>query len=608
MTDDPTQQYDVDPASVPAPADPVLAAPDPAPGAPDGTAATSEGFTPPPAAPVTPVATAGPSKARWFVAIGVAVVAIGAAVAGFLLVNGTSTPEALLYVPGDAAAVVEIRPDLPGDQLEQMGKLISHFPGFADLSTLDQKVDQALTKLFRNTGGTGVDYTTEIKPWLSGPLYIAVRKGDATTTSSMAPFGMLISLTTDGQVTCANAFKGQTTTTESYNGTDLVFVSGSEIGCATKDHQGLLGDRTSLKAAIDTKAAGNGIVTSATYKAATAALTGDHLATAFYDFQAYFGLLEDMMEDLPGSAANPFQLANVSLPAWAMMGIRAEGDAIVMDAKTPVPAQPSGGPSFLALPAAHPSGIAPLVPADAVAFIEGQGAGVGLENMITQLRTMPELDEQLKVLDGVVDLNTMLGWIQDAGVVVTGGDSPTTSIVLLAADEAAAAEKAGSIGAVIGLIGLQAPDAVSVHDSTVNGVKITTLTITDAEALLGGSGLDVPAGPVEISYAVKGRALIFGVGTSAIEQLVNVQAGAWLADDAAFKRVAARGVSPSAVTMYVAIPKVLELVESAMPADALTTWNSDVKPYLEPLEAIYFVTESEGDLAETTAILSVKPS
>ena len=629
MTDDQTQRYDLgrpDPAvendptmngemdAAPGAAAPVVSAaaataPDAA-VSPDAALSPDAAFTTPPAVATTavPVAASGGSKGRWFVALAVAVVAIGAAIAGFMLLNAKTTPEALAYVPADAAFVFEIRPDLPGDQMEQVGKFIAHFPGFADLSTIDQKVDEAFTRLVRNAGGSGagVDYVTDIKPWLNGPLYIAVRKADTANTSVPTPFGGLLSATTNGAVTCASVFKDQATTTETYQGTQL--VSFGESACAIKDRQGLIGDIASVKAALDAKASGNGIGGSAKYRAATAALTGDHLATMYYDFGSYFDLLKDMMQTMPGASAMPFDLATMSLPAWGMIGIRAEGDAIVMDAKAPIPAPATSSPSMLPLPAAHKSEIAAMAPADAVAYIEGQGAGAGIQNMLTALRTIPEFDAQLKSIDGVVDLRTVVGWVQDAGVIVTGGDSPTASVVLLASDEAGAAEKAGSIGTVIGLLTLQAPNAVSVHDTTVNGVKVTTITITDIGALTGGTDVVSPTGPIELSYAVKGKALIFGIGTGAIDKLVNVQAGASLADDPAFKHVAARGVSPSGATVYVAIPKLLDVIESAMPADQLATWKSDIKPYLEPLEAMYFVTESEGDLAESTAILSVKPN
>src|SRR6185369_6962012 len=100
--------------------------------APDAAVSPDAAFTTPPAVATTavPVAASGGSKGRWFLALAVAVVAIGAAIAGFMLLNAKTTPEALAYVPADAAFVFEIRPDLPGDQMEQVGKFIAHFPGF----------------------------------------------------------------------------------------------------------------------------------------------------------------------------------------------------------------------------------------------------------------------------------------------------------------------------------------------------------------------------------------------------------------------------------------------------------------------------------------------
>jgi hypothetical protein len=140
----------------------------------------------------------------------------------------------------------------------------------------------------------------------------------------------------------------------------------------------------------------------------------------------------------------------------------------------------------------------------------------------------------------------------------------------------------------------------------VNGVKITTITISDLGALTGGAGVPGATGPVQISFAVKGRAIMFGVGDGAVAKLVNVQAGSTLAEDAAFKKVAARGVSPSAATVYVAIPKLVTLLEANIPASDLEEWNTAIKPFIEPLEALYFVSEMDGDLGQSTAILSVK--
>ena len=610
MTDDQTQQYDTNPAGTPPaggtpPADGTPPAVD---ASPASEAAISEAdmAAPAAAAPVTAVAAGGASRARWFVALGVAVVAIGAAIGALLLLNAPKTPEALAYVPADAALVVELRPELPGDQLQNLGNFLAKFPGFADQSTLEQKLDEAFSRLLASNPG-GLDYRTDVKPWLNGPAFLAIRPAaQASTTEAFAmPAGVIVSATTTGQVTCAAALEGQTTSTQTHNGTELLVISGSEFACAIQGRQGLLGDLASVKAALDAKANGTGMDKVAAYTKARASLkAGDRLATMYFDFKRYMDVLSDVAGAAPG-ASNPFDALNVPFPDWGMVGIRAEGDAIVMDSVVPPPAAPAAGATLLPAVPAHASNIAGLVPADAAAFVEAQGAGVSLQNLVNQLRTIPEVDQQLKLLDGMASIDTLVGWIQDAGIVVTGGDAPNVSLILLAADDAAAAQMGGSISTVLGLAAMGG-QGIQVRDETVNGVKITTLTITDLGALTGGAAGVPTTGPVQVSFAVKGRALMVGVGDGAVAKLVNVQAGSTLADDAAFKKVAARGVSPSATTVYVAIPKLVALLEANVPASDLTEWNTSIKPYIAPFEALYFVSEADGDLAESTAILSVK--
>src|SRR5689334_20022918 len=89
------------------------------------------------------VASTRASRTRWLIALGIVGVIVALTIAGALLLGGTSAPEALRYVPADAGLVAEIRMDLPGDQLQKVGNLLAHFPGFADQSTLPAKLDEA---------------------------------------------------------------------------------------------------------------------------------------------------------------------------------------------------------------------------------------------------------------------------------------------------------------------------------------------------------------------------------------------------------------------------------------------------------------------------------
>src|SRR6185369_13514937 len=120
-------------------------------------------------------AVAATSRRRWLIAGGVAVVAIAAVIAGVILLGSRPSPEALRYIPADSVVVGELRLDLPGDQLEKVGNLLAHFPGFKDQSSLPQKLDELLGRLVQSATTGGADYGADVKPWLAGPLFFGVR-------------------------------------------------------------------------------------------------------------------------------------------------------------------------------------------------------------------------------------------------------------------------------------------------------------------------------------------------------------------------------------------------------------------------------------------------
>src|SRR5215213_3398457 len=80
----------------------------------------------------TRVAAAGGmgGRTRWLIGGGAAVGVVIAAVAAYLVLSSRPVPEALRYIPADSTAVAELRLDLPGDQLQHVGNLLAHFPGF----------------------------------------------------------------------------------------------------------------------------------------------------------------------------------------------------------------------------------------------------------------------------------------------------------------------------------------------------------------------------------------------------------------------------------------------------------------------------------------------
>ena len=572
--------------------------------------------------PTTPaVADAGPSRTRWILALGVAGVAVAVGIAAFMLLGASPTPEALRYIPGDAAVVAELRMDLPGDQLQKTGNLLAHFPGFKDQSTLDAKLDESISRFVSTASSGSVDYRRDLKPWLNGPLFVGVAPAalDGTEPESRA---MVISATTNGAADCAAALKNAQLSHESYRGLDIVTGSGGEMGglaCVIDGRQAILGEPARVKAALDAKANGSGMDHNDKYRAARAALGGDRLLTVFAAGDALRGAMPlpslgtvtpglGALEGLAGLAGN--------VPDWTMVGVRAEDDALVVDTvAAPSKATGSAGGAsstqpLLELPPSHPSVVTSMLPANTVLYVEDQGTGVSLQNLLIRLRSMPELGSALGMLDGLGGAEGLVGWVDDAGVaVIADGSTVSGGVLLVAKDEAAARERLSTITSVISLLGLQG-SGIELRETTVNGVGVTTVTIPDIGAIIPPGtlpdGVTAPTtGPLEFSMAAKGRVLLLGVGEGFMTGVLNAQAGASLADQAGFKHALERGLGGSRTTVFVGVPAAIGLVEGFVPATDLAMWQSDIRPYVEPIEAVSITSLSDASTTRSRIVFTV---
>ncbi|MFL5716565.1 MAG: hypothetical protein ACJ77V_03190, partial [Chloroflexota bacterium] len=188
------------------------------------------------------------------------------------------------------------------------------------------------------------------------------------------------------------------------------------------------------------------------------------------------------------------------------------------------------------------------------------------------------------------DLEEVLAWIADAGVIVANGQSgPGGGLVLVAADAGKATERAATLKGLIALAQLGGMDLDSV-ESTVNGAKVTTYTINNLGSMLPpgslGPGVQLPSdGTFEFSIATKDRVVLIGAGGSFVTDALSVQPGGGLADQAGYKAALARGVANSQTTMYVAIRDIVTLVEPMIPAEDRAKWESGLKPYFAPFQA-----------------------
>jgi hypothetical protein len=509
-----------------------------------------------------------------------------------VLFGQQAAPSALQYIPGDAAVVAELRLDLPGDQMQRLGTLLAHFPGFADQSTLTAKLDEALDKLVKSGGSTSVSYPTDVKPWLSGPAFVGVFNLSSGTAAA-ASSDVVVSATTSGTAACANLFKDATPTHETYKGLDLLASSDGSMACVLDGRQALLGSSANVKKALDAKAAGTGMDKSANYKAARTTLGGDRLATVYIDGAAMKSLITTTSQlATPGMAGLLGQI-----PPWFMGGVRAEDDSFVLDyVAAPAPAAPAG-PSLAAIPPAHASVIAPTVPGDTLVFAEAQGAGASLQNLLTQLHEIPELATQLQAIDGLGSPGDLVGWIDDVGVAVSvHGATPDIAVVIVAKDEASVTSRVASLKTILSLAG--SSNGLEVKSSTIAGVEVTTVTVTDLGALLPpgtipGMGGVTPTGPISFSIAAHGKALLLTSGEGPMTALLKTAAGSSLADNAAFKHAAIRGIGNAQATVYVGVGASIQLAKGLLSADQLAAFQKDAAPYLEPFEGLLIQAASD---------------
>jgi uncharacterized protein DUF3352 len=575
---------------------------------------------PPPPASVPPPASSpsGASGRRWLIAFGVAGLVLGVTAIALILLGSRSTPEALRYVPANMPVVAEVRVDLPGDQLQKVGNLLAHFPGFKDQSTLTSKLDEALARITTQASNGSASYATDVKPWLAGPLFVGAQMpatGGGASLDSSTPSAVAV-FTTDGKVTCDPITNGSTSK-EAYKGFDIHGGEAGAVACAIDGRYALVGDSTSIKAALDAHANHSGIDGDSQYAKARDALGGDRLATVYLSVDALkSGAFPSLVPGLP-SAGTDVTSALAALPPWVIAGLRAEDSAIVADivsGPTGTMPSPSGSP-LLTMPPAHSSRLAPLVPADTVALYELHGTGVLGQNLLTTLRANAALSPVLGQLDATLGVlggpQSLIGWIDDAGIVVIpDGSSLTGGILVQAADEATATAKADQIRSLLTLAGLSS--GITTRDIDVNGTKVTIADLGDISSLLqqagqAAGGLSVPPGTrIVISVAAHGSTVLIGAGESFARRILETAAGSSLADRAAYKTALGLSFPSNSGQLYVAAAPLLAFADTAIPTDAKASFDADVKPYIAPFDAFIETVASDPSGTRIRFVITVK--
>lgn len=554
-------------------------------------------------------------RLRWAIAAVVTAVVIGGSALGFaVLSSARSTSQVLPWAPSDAVMYTEVRADLPGDQRANLLAFLSKFPGFADQTSFDVKADDGLNRVVKRLTDGKHDFSTEIKPWFGGQVGVSV---EGTNPSSP---GILVVVSVR-DVTAAAAWLKSITPADAshqtYKGVDLVGPAASSSPPAAYGLDGsviLAGTLDAVKAAI-TRGPSGALAGNAGFKAADAALAGDDLGSVFIDLKGYLAMVTNMEGQIlsqVGSQAgltpkvSPMAVPTMNaalLPGWIAMRVRAESDHLVLDEVLPtVAGQPARQNRQGALAAGLPGGT--------VLQYELHDTGSLVQASLTQLEAQPggptaaQVDSVAKYVGGV---DKAVGWIGDADVVVAHDAAGFTGgLVAQTKDATASGNLLTELKNLVTLGGAQS--GIKLSSETYGGQTIT-LVGGDLGQLSGpaAAGVGGSSGKFQVAFTQTKDLVIVGVGDGFVKAVLDTKPGSSLADQPAYQHAIDLAGSSNVGQGYVDLAAVRTAVETmAAGSSDIKAYDSDVKPFLEPIQSIAWSQAVGADISTARVVLVLK--
>ncbi len=544
---------------------------------------------------------------RWGVALIALAVMVGVvSVAAALLAAGGSTSAVGGWIPNGTVAYLEIRADLPGDQRAKVGGILAKFPGFADQASLDAKIDEALERLLE---GTGASWTADVKPWLGGEIGVAITSAafDLAGTSlvnlragreAVDDGVVLLAAVKDGPAAKAWVTKqvGGTQATESYAGGEITVVSGVPGGTmafAVRGSVMVLGPVKAVKASLDTGGS-SPVATTESFIAARKTAPSAYLGFGYLDTKAFVDAALAAAGDQAGLPAGCLDLLVEKMPTWAAGSARAEDDALVFTATVT-----TAGAASTTKDSA--SAIATHLPASTVAAIEVRDLGVGLVAALDTLKTTLACDPSTAEAIGQVEqalaagggAEALIGWVDDTAVAATvDGTTFGGGLAATVTDEAKAGRAFDQLKMLVALGGSGA--GLTSRQEAYGGGTLLVVTIP-ADA----AGVAIP----EIAATVQGG--VFALGTiDFVKAVVDTNAAGSLAKDPVYERAISLAGGDGIGDVFIDIAGIRAGLEAMLPGEAKAQYETEIKPFLVPLEAFASVVGAPGATTVTRAVIT----
>jgi uncharacterized protein DUF3352 len=500
-----------------------------------------------------------------------------AVVAGYLLLFSASTDRAAALAPAKSAVYVNVYLQPSTAQQMNLAGLIGRLPGFADEASLDEKVDQVVENLLTETG---IDYRTQVKPWLGDQVALAgwPKADDATQVETVVLIGVS---DRDAAESSANELitqAGTTVETETYEGVELHVADGGSYAFVS-DMLVVGSTADGLRAVVDVAGGADALADRDDFVAAMDRLPADHLASAFADLAAV------------GEATGVTQpLASYTTASAALI---AEEDGLRISGSAPfdvASAAPSAQDRFAL--GTEPSSLPEWMPDDTIAEAVLFGLRQTFEDAEAAIEASPDSGDITSALDTIraiaafglgldLDADVLPLFDREVGISITGfdGELPSGQLLLRPDDPEAAADAVGRIADRLSALG-GARDTED-HD----GVEITVLSIPDTG---------------EFAYAVADGILIVGFSPGDVIAALDAHdGGTSLADTDAYRRAFDVAGTRAGAEAFVNVAAAIDL------AGEQPDLPDDARDILGQVGAFALTLPSREDQIEFHAVLTI---
>jgi hypothetical protein len=300
---------------------------------------------------------------------------------------------------------------------------------------------------------------------------------------------------------------------------------------------------------------------------------------------------------------------NKLVPAWSAYWLSFEDDALVMEATAPKPETPFSPTEN------RTSTLAKHIPSTAIVTSISNDLGATLKQMLALYASEPTYKDMLDQVDNALGLiggrDAAIGWIGDTAIVVNdSGGTLEGGVLIDPTDPAAAQRLSTALHAFVGLGG--GAQGITIREEPYAGTTITIVDLGDTSKLTSGGAdmmaLPLPTGHLELAYAVTDDVVVIGTGPAFVKHVLDTTDATSLASDAQYKQLADRA-GPGISSAFVDITAIRGLGEkwiASGDASALAKYESDVKPFLVPFDALFMSSSTGSDLTSTTVIITVK--